>query len=173
MGWIIRKCGITNNLRFSSYRRSNYRRNRQRKLCRWCKQTCPCYEIWPHPCVLLQNQHFQDEGAGTVPKVKACDDNICLRTVVMMFGNETWVLEESSSGPWLFTHLKHVIDFTGSHDRISSNKSSVNRVSAWTSSISIWNVLKISLTECLAVNRSSTSTWNLSEVSTRRLPEYS
>ena len=47
-GRTFRKFGIRNNLRFCKSRRSHYRSNHQRKLCRWCKQTCPFYEVQPH-----------------------------------------------------------------------------------------------------------------------------
>lgn len=119
MGRTLRDSEITKNLRFSDSRIPQ-EKAREATIKGIANQIMPLmqannsiYGGWPpscpqspscQQCVLLENQHFQDEDARTVRKVHqvaARDDKICicLKTVALLFGNETWVSEESSSGP--------------------------------------------------------------------------
>ena len=85
-------------------------------------------------CVLLdENQHFQDEGAETVPKPKAQSQGSRQQDLDLFENGGAGVWRSMKLGFWkkiavehdFFTHLKRDRDFTGSHDSISSNMSSV------------------------------------------------
>lgn len=143
-GRTLRKFGIRNNLRFCKSRRSHYRSNHQRKLCRWCKQTCPFYEVQPHGphpwspacphCMRTPwwESTFSGWGYAESAQTQGSESRFTTTRSGFVWERWRWCLA-MKLGFWkkvavdheFFTHLKRARDFTGSHDSISSNISSV------------------------------------------------
>lgn len=100
MGRIGRNSGIKNNLRFSNSRilqekareaNANYAVDAGKQFYLMKVGHLPVHNL-----LRANNAYSLRINIFRMRIDKIC---ICLRTVALLFGNETWVLEESSSGP--------------------------------------------------------------------------